>query len=443
MAAPLRAVLVGCGNRGRMFGELSRRNPKMIRIVSIADARQEWREAEARRNRLPSEAVFASFEEALSPSAPAADVALIATNDRTHHAATVAALAKGCHVLLEKPVAHGAALAVHLALLARRTGRRIAVQHELRYSPFFQEVRRLVRDGAIGQVYSYTHTEHVEFWHMTHSFVRGNWNNSNQENPMILAKCCHDLDLMPWILSDEVTKVSSFGRLDHFTRANKPAGSPERCTDGGPVKDCIHDAAAFYLGPCTTWPVSVLGPDFSEGVSMDERRQRLAASPYSRCAYNGHNNVVDHQSVMLETRRGTICTLTMQGFSSGEECGRKLRLDGTHGTIRGDMGRGTIMLYRHWHGPFGTRAEPEIIDLKKAGLDGHGGGDERLFKHVIECFWKGDSHAGEEPLTTIDESVESHLLAWAAEEARLEGKVVQMDEFRRRTAAEAEAMLGR
>jgi predicted dehydrogenase len=425
-----------------MFGQLSRENPEMIRIVSIAEPRQEWRLDEAERNHLPAGSVFASFEEALSASAPAADVALIATNDRTHHAATVAALEKGCHVLLEKPVAHSAAMAAHLSLLARRKGRRVAVQHELRYSPFFQEIRRLVRQGKIGRVYSYTHTEHVEFWHMTHSFVRGNWNHSDQENPMLLAKCCHDLDLMPWILGDEVTRVSSFGRLDHFTRANKPAGAPERCTDGCPVQDtCIHDAAAFYLGPCTTWPVAVLGPKFAEGTPLEERRRRLAESPYSRCVYNGHNNVVDHQSVMMETRGGAICTLTMEGFSSWEECGRKLRLDGTLGTIRGDLGRRVITLYRHWHGPFGTRTEPEVIDLSQGGLDGHGGGDALLFKHVIECFWTGDA-GGDDPLTTIDESVESHLLAWAAEEARRDGKVVHMDDFRRRTQREAEVMLG-
>ncbi|MBN2582371.1 MAG: Gfo/Idh/MocA family oxidoreductase [Planctomycetes bacterium] len=443
MAEPLRAVLVGCGNRGRMFGRLARECKEMIRIVSIAEPRDEWRADEAALNGLPPECAFTSFEEALSPSAPAADVALIATNDRTHYAATLAALGKGCHVLLEKPVAHDPVMAAHMALAARQKGLQIAVQHELRYSPFFQEIRRLVREGTIGQVYSYTHTEHVEFWHMTHSFVRGNWNNSDQENPMILAKCCHDLDLMPWIIGDEVTKVSSFGRLDHFTPANKPAGAPERCTDGCPVQEtCIHDAEAFYMGPCTTWPVAMLGPGFSKDSTREERRRRLAESPYSRCVYNGHNNVVDHQTVMMETQRGAICTLTMEGFSIGEECGRKIRLDGTLGTIRGDMGRGMIMVYRHWHGPFGTKAEPEIIDLKAAGLDGHGGGDERLFTHVIECFWKGTS-GGDDPLTTIDESVESHLLAWAAEQARGEGKVVHMDEFRRQVAEKAEAMMGR
>lgn len=425
---PLRVALVSCGTRAGMYGSLCRKHPEMARIVSVSDPRAEWRRAEQQRNDLPDTAAFETFADQFAPGAPQADVALIATNDRTHYDATMAALGAGCDILLEKPVAHDAVLAAHMALAARRAGKRLAVQHELRYSPFFQQIREIVRSGRIGQPYSYTHTEHVEFWHMTHSFVRGNWNNADQENPMILAKCCHDLDLMPWILGDRVKRVSSFGRLDHFVRGNKPEGAPERCTDGCPVQDqCVHDAVAFYLGPKQTWPAKVIGPDTDTPLTYDERFARLAASPYSRCVYNGHNNVVDHQSVMMETERGAICTLTMQGFSAQEECGRKIRIDGTLGTLRGDMGRGIIHVYRHWHGPLGTKAEPEVIDLTQAGLDGHGGGDAKLFEDVIRSFWTGDG----QPLTGIDESVESHLLAWAAEAARSENRVVDMADFRR------------
>ena len=433
-AEPLRAALVSCGNRAQMFARFCRERPDLIRIVSVSEPQDDWREAERERNQLSREVAFRSYEQQFASGAPKADVAIVASNDRTHYGATIAALGAGCNVLLEKPVAHDPVLTAHMALAAEKAGRQIAVQHELRYTPFFQRIHEIVRSGRIGQVYSYTHTEHVEFWHMAHSFVRGNWNNADEETPMILAKCCHDLDLMPWILGDEVTRVSSFGRLDHFVRANKPAGAPERCTDGCPVQDeCIYDAESFYLGPNTGWPVAMIGTD----MSLEGRRKRLAESKYGRCVYNGHNNVVDHQSVMMETRRGTICTLTMQGFSIGEECGRKIRLDGTRGTLRGNMERGLIQVYTHWHGPVGTKAEPETIDLTKAGLDGHGGGDERLFDDVIRSFRDG----GEAPLTPIADSVESHLLAWAAEDARLNGRVVDMDDFRRQVAEKARAMM--
>jgi predicted dehydrogenase len=416
-----------------MFGGFCRKYPRMIRIVAVAEPADGLREAERERNGVPPEQAYRGFEEALAPSAPPYDVAMVATNDRTHYGAALAALRHGCHVLLEKPVAHRPELTAHLAAEAKKRGLEIAVQHELRYTPFFQKVKQIVDSGVLGRIYSYTHTEHVEFCHMTHGFVRGQWRNDGEETPMILAKCCHDLDLIPWILGDEVARVSSFGRLDHFTPRNKPPGAPPRCTDGCPAQaTCIHDAEAFYL-PNDKW-LNLSGPD----NSPEARRRRLAEGPWSLCVYGGMNNVVDHQTVLMETAKGCLATLTMQGFSIHEECGRKIRLDGSTGTLRGDMKRGEIMVYRHWHGPCGTEAKPEICDLKVTGQDGHGGGDEILFKHVIECFWRKDGR----PLTSIAESVESHLLAWAAEASRLEGRVVNMDAFRRDIVGKAE-LVGR
>jgi predicted dehydrogenase len=433
MAKVLRAVIIGCGNRGQMFGELCRQHPELARVAAVVEPREDWRAAEGKKNNLPPGQQFAGFEEALAAGAAQADVALVACNDRNHFGATMAALGAGLDVLLEKPVAHETALVVRLALEAKRTGRRVAVQHELRYSPFFQEVRHVVQSGTLGQVYSYTHTEHVDFWHMAHSFVRGNWGSTATSAPMILAKCCHDLDLMPWILGDEVERVASFGRLDHFRPENRPPGAPERCTDGCPVGDtCIYNAEKFYLGEKTKWPMAVLGLD----TSVEGRRRALVEGPYGRCVYGGYNDVVDHQTVLLETARGTLATLTMQGFSPHEEGGRKLRLDGTKGTLRGDMERGLIHVWRHWSGPYGTRVEPEVIDLSKSGLDGHGGGDERLFTDVMKIFAAG---AGQ-PLTPIEDSVESHLLAFAAEESRLTGKVVKMVGYRRKAKREAKAV---
>ncbi len=434
MSKRLRAILVGCGNRGRMFGSLSRKHPEAVEIVALAEPREEWRRREGEANKLSEEQMFGDFSEALGPDGPEAELVMIASNDRSHYEATMMALRKGCHVLLEKPVAHDPVLTANLALEARRRGLTVAVQHELRYAPFFQELYRLLRTGRLGQIYSYQHTEHVEFWHMTHSFVRGNWCNSEDETPMILAKCCHDLDLMPWLLDDVVTKVSSFGRLDHYRQDNAPQGAPKRCTDGCPDQSqCIHDAETFYLGPVTTWPVAMIGDD----MTPEGRRRRLAESRYSRCVFGGHNDVVDHQVVMLETSRGTICTLTMQGFAAQEESGRKLRFDGTKGTLRGDMQRRQITIHDHWRGPMGTKATPEVIELDSKAGGGHGGGDDILFADVIRCLTTGRGR----PLTTIEDSVESHMLAWAAEQSRATGQAVDMTDFRACVYQQAEEMM--
>ncbi len=431
MAEPLRTVIVGCGNRGQMFGRLCRKHPDLARVVAVAEPREDWRLLEADRNRVPPRHAYASFEPALGPDSPTPNLVIVASDDRTHYPATLLALKKGCMVLLEKPVAQTPAETVRLQRAAESKGLPVAVQHELRYSPFFQTVREIVQSGRIGRVYSYTHTEHVAYWHMTHSFVRGHFHNTRDSNPMILTKSSHDLDLIPWVLGDEVTRLSSFGRLDHFTPENRPEGAPERCTDGCPVGDtCIHNAEVFYLGPRTNWPVAMLGTD----MSPEARRERLAESDYSLCVYGGHNDSVDHQTVSMETRRGTICTFTMQGFSAQEQAGRKIRLDGALGTLRGNMETGEIQVYEHVNAPYGRTVEPDVI--RPGALGGHGGGDERLFVDTLTRFQSGDS----EPLATLQNAVESHLLGYAAEESRLQGRVIDMADYRRRAAEEAEAL---
>jgi len=431
MALPLRTTLIGCGNRGQMFGSLCRKLPQKVRVTAVAEPREDWLRLEAQKNGVPPEHAYPSYEGALGSGSPEADLVIIAADDRVHYPATMLALKKGCRILLEKPVAQTPTETVHMARVAQELGLPVAVQHELRYSPFFQAVYDIVRSGRLGQVYSYTHTEHVAYWHQAHSFVRGHFGDVSSSNAMILAKSCHDLDLIPWILDDQVTRVASFGRLDHYTPQNRPGGAPDRCTDGCPVADtCIHNAATFYLGPRTDWPVAMIDAD----MSPEARRARLAAGPYSRCVYGGYNDAVDHQSVMMETARGTICTFTMHGFSAQEECGRKIRLDGTAGTLRGDMGRGQIMVYEHVSAPFGTEVEPEVVELGDRG--GHGGGDDILFRHVIDYFTGSD----DAPLATLQNAVESHLIGWAAEESRLEGRVVMMDEFRRRAQAASEEL---
>lgn len=59
--------------------------------------------------------------------------------------------------------------------------------------------------------------ENVGYWHQAHSFVRGNWRNSNTTSPMILQKCCHDMDLLLWLTGKTAKSVSSYGSTMSFT----------------------------------------------------------------------------------------------------------------------------------------------------------------------------------------------------------------------------------
>ncbi|MFN2217152.1 MAG: gfo/Idh/MocA family oxidoreductase, partial [Anaerolineae bacterium] len=253
----------------------------------------------------------------------------------------------------------------------------------------------------------------------------GNWRSSQIESPMILAKCCHDMDILYWNLGP-VRRLGSFGSLSHYRPENAPPGAPERCTDGCPAADeCPWYAPRIYLHDYTGWPVSVI----SEDPSLEARLRALETGPYGRCVYFCDNDVVDHQTVNLEFASGASGTLFMHGHSHEE--GRTMRYDGTRATLRGRLGYGfgdSIEIHDHLTGLV------EEVDLAAGGFaadgSGHGGGDSGLMATFVRAL--RSELGGVEGLTTSRESLESHLMAFAAEKARVEGGIVSMDEFRQR-----------
>ena len=306
---------------------------------------------------------------------------------------------------------------VRLVQAAEAHGRLLMVCHVLRYTAFFAAVHDLLASGRLGRIVTVEHRENVAYWHMAHSYVRGNWRDSREESPMILAKCCHDMDLLFWNLGP-VRRLSSFGSLLHYRPENAPAGAPERCTDGCPVADeCPWYAPRLYLHDYTGWPVSVI----SEDTSPEARRNALETGPYGRCVYHCDNDVVDHQTVNLEFESGATGVLFMHGHSHDEE--RTMRYDGTRATLRGRFGEGlgdSLEIHDHLSG------RVERID-PLAQASGHGGGDAGLMAAFVQTLrGRGSS------LTTARESLESHLMAFAAEEARVQESIVRMDEFRQR-----------
>jgi hypothetical protein len=267
----------------------------------------------------------------------------------------------------------------------------------------------------------------VVYWHMAHSFVRGNWRNSQIESPMILAKCCHDMDILFWNLGP-VTRLNSFGSLAHYRPENAPPGAPERCTDGCPASDdCPWYAPNLYLHEYTGWPVSVI----SEDTSLEARRQALESGPYGRCVFHCDNDVVDHQTVNMVFESGTTGVLFMHGHSHEE--GRTMRYDGTRATLRGKFAYGhggdAIEIHDHLTGHV-ERIDPNAKASPEVAAAGHGGGDVGVMSAFVQAM-RGSGTA----LTTARESLESHLMAFAAEEARVEDTIVHMDEFRRRAEA--------
>jgi predicted dehydrogenase len=461
---PIQVLLFGAGNRGAdSYGPYAIIHPDQIKFVAVAEPKTARREKFARAHGIPAKYQFESWQDALN-AGRIADAVLNATQDEMHHDSAIAAMRAGYDMLLEKPIATTLSETLHIIQTAEETGRLLMICHVLRYTDFFQKVNQIIKSGQLGQIINISHSESVSYFHMAHSYVRGNWRNSASSAPMILAKCCHDLDLLYWFLDEKCTHLSSVGNLRHFKAENAPEGAPERCTDGCPAAEtCPFYAPRIYIDsipikqavsrasnpfirgfgkltlnqpgiakrlgklipPLQTlteysgWPRNTIteSPQ-SDGAVM----QALKTGPYGRCVYRSDNNVVDHQIVSMVFPSGITATLTMHGHSHEE--GRTLRIDGSRATLLGKFSysQAWIEVHKHLTNHIERYTFPSEVDQTSS----HGGGDAGLLSRFVEAM-RGQNP----PLTSAGDALESHMMAFAAEAARLGNKTVDMEEFRK------------
>jgi len=411
-------ALIGAGLRGQGYTEYALSHPDQLQVVAVADPNQARREKMQLHHDIEESMCFTDWQHLLSRP-KLADAVLICTQDRMHYEPTMQALDAGYHVLLEKPMSPDPKEVVAMGEKAREKGLVFSICHVLRYTNFFGTLKRLLNEGAIGKLQSIQHNENVGYWHQAHSFVRGNWRNSRQSSPMILQKSCHDMDILLWLAGADCVRISSFGSLSHFHPGNAPQGAPKRCTDGCPVADsCLYYAPNIYLQEDPGW----LGAAISDDPSLEARKQALEEGPYGRCVYHCDNDVVDHQVVIMDFANEVTAAFTMTAFT--KQISRTLKLMGTEGEIRASMENNEVELIR-----FGED-KPRIIPLDRAEhgqSGGHGGGDGGIIADFVRLVREEGKAKG---LTSAEESVQSHLMAFAAEHARLTRQVVHLSEFR-------------
>ena len=404
------AVILGAGSRGSAYGEFAKEYPEQLRVVAVAEPREDRRNILAGQADIPESCRFSDWRELLSRPRMA-DCAIVCTLDADHTKPAIRAMELGYHVLLEKPMSNNEEECRAIVAAAERTGRTLAVCHVLRYTPFYITLKRLVDEGNIGEVTTVNQIENVGYWHQAHSFVRGNWRNTRQTSPMLLQKSCHDMDIILWLVGKDCIRVQSFGSLGHFTPENAPKGAPERCLEGCPHGEtCPYYAPKLYMDMSRTgWPVDVITTDMSEAG----RRKALEEGPYGRCVYRCDNDVVDRQVVNLEFAGGAVATFTMTGLSA-DFC-RQLKIFGTQGQIEANMGTGEIVLQR-----FGREKQVIPLDMGE-NTSGHGGGDFGIVRDFVKIL----RHGGESR-SSARLSLQSHLICFAAEKSRTEQRVVEL-----------------
>ncbi|RKX59157.1 MAG: gfo/Idh/MocA family oxidoreductase [Thermodesulfobacteriota bacterium] len=414
----LNCLVIGAGDRGAMFARIAANlNAK---VVAVADQLNKRRDLMADKHDIPNDLMFEEGEDALNSGLPF-DVVYIATPDKTHAKLARLALNNDYNVLLEKPMATTPKDCISLIKAQEKTGKSLAVCHVLRHAPFFQTIKKIIDSGELGDVLSIDLTEDVGYWHFAHSYVRGNWKKEKESSPVILSKSCHDLDILCWLADSTPISVFSKGSLRIFRKENAPQTSTERCTDDCPVKDCLFDARKFYLnhGVSANWPFSTISP---EDLTEKGRLKAITEGPYGKCVFKCKNDVLDTQDVLIDFENGIKANFALR--SGGEEPTRKILIQLERGEISGNLRRGKLNKITY----SGRRDEDIVEELDTQQLGSHGGGDPILIKNFLDNI---RSQNYDTALTSAQQSLQGHLLAFAAEKSRKMGKFGRVLNYKR------------
>ena len=404
-------AILGCGNRGaEIYGSLFFKQDDRFSITALCDSNPARLATYG--ERFGVGALYQSEEEFFK--AKRADLLVIATMDRDHVRQCIEGLRLGYDILLEKPITDKREELEALVAAQKQYGGKVLVCHVLRYAPGYLKISEYLDSGAIGRLVAIQAIEQVAYWHQAHSFVRGNWHSREETAPMILAKCCHDLDLLQHFAGARCESVSSVGDLTYFNRENAPKEAAKRCVDCPLIDTCPYSAKRIYVdewkkvgSPASDWPYNQLTSAYP--ITEAALYEALRTGDYGKCVYYCDNDVVDHQLCNFTFENGVKVSLTMTAFTA--DCGRRIRFFGTLGELFFDEVRDTIILKRYGEEPESVKIS-EVIKTKF----GHGGGEIGLMRSLYDMLsGKGTS------ATSLEASVESHLMALCAEESRLAG----------------------
>ena len=418
----IRVILVGAGNRGTTYTDIMSEMPEQFQVVAVAEPIESRRNHVRELHHIPDEYCFSDYEP-LFALGKIADLAVIATMDRQHFAPAMKAIELKYDLLLEKPIAPSAEECVMIAKAAEENRVRVLVCTVLRYTRLFITLKEIIDSGRIGDVISINHEECVGNVHQSHSFVRGNWGNTERSSLMLLQKSCHDLDILQWLLGKKCRSIQSFGFLSYFTEENAPSDAPEYCIQGCPHGDnCPYNAVKLYLEDKeNAWFRETCTRTYAP--TDEDVIRAITETQYGKCVYKCDNDAVDHQTVNMLFEDNVTVTFSMNAFTKG---GRFIHIMGTKGEIRTALANDApIELY-----DFASKEKHEVPLTGSDGIiSGHGGGDTGIIETLYQYLtgnYKGQS------VPSISESCYNHLLVFAAEESRFSNTVVNVEEYIRK-----------
>ena len=383
-------AVIGAGVRGmNAYAPYLLENPTLGQVVAVAEPNEEKRNNFKNRYNIKEENTFYSYNDLLSKD-KLADALIIATSDEQHYEPAQMALKKGYHILLENPMSNKLEEVIKLGELAKKYPDQVfMICHILRYTPFFSELKKLVDSKELGELVSIQHNENMGYYHYAHSYTRGNWKNSNETSPLVLAKSCHDMDILLWLTGKRCKYISSFGSLSHMIEEN--------------FQDNLLKAYLYAV---------------DSNQTNENLKKAITTGTYGKCVYKCDNNVADHMVSILEFENNITVTFNLSAFTN--DCSRTTKLMFTHGEVGGNSLKNVIEVHN-----FGERNH--MIIHPKIVKSGHGGGDFKLMDDFIKSVNNREAYIK----TSAIDSVESHVMAFAAEYSRLNHEVVDINKFLR------------
>lgn len=407
----VKIVVIGAGNRTNKYLEYAALHPERLKLVGIVEPVEIRRSLVAEKFGVPAEACFSSFDDFFSNPIEA-DAVLIGTPEDKHYEPCMRAIEAGYHVLLEKPIAQTKQECLDILEASQRKGVIVGVCHVLRFHPYFMKIKEVIDSGELGQIISINHYAEINIDRMTHSYVRGLWNRAKKTNPMLIAKCCHDIDFLLWICGSKCRKVSSFGSLRWFCKENAPEGSAERCIDCKVEQSCPFSAVNLYKER-KQW---ISNFDVPQGLTIDDViDEELRSGKFGRCVYHCNNDVADHQVVNMELENETTISFVANAFTLNDFRGTHIKM--THGEIDGNE---TTLRVRKFRG-----GEEQVYDFSDLCTQPfHAGAD----LNIVEAFVDSITNAENGVLSSdIASSIESHVVCYEAETSRLNNQTILID----------------
>lgn len=425
----VKVIIVGNGDRANCYCKLALTAPELLKVAAIVDPSERKLAEGAQRYGVPPDHCFTSVDECIryhERHGRIADGVLNCTMDELHYETAIPFLQKGYHMLLEKPVVNNRAQLLDIQRTAEKNGCLLMVCHVLRYTPFFRAIKEILLRGEIGEIIHMESSENVGVAHASNSYIRGKWNSAEKcGSSMLLAKCCHDLDLLCWLNNGtEPERVASFGGRDFLVPEKAPEGAGKRCLVDCPLADsCMYSAKSIYVlndrFPWYSW--DCIDKDYRE-ITKEEKIESLKTfNPHGLCAYGTGSDIVDHQTLILRFKNGSTAAHTMiQGTVIPR---RLMRIVGTRGEIEGSIETSKFTLYKYDFETAGYTAREIDVAAQVAESDNHAGGDDGIIRDFVSMINGGETSVS---CTKIQDSILGHTCVYAADASMVKQEEIKI-----------------